>query len=137
MNLCLNGHDRDAVGVTANRECRACKHTRRAAERTKNRVARLTRAAQSAPAVDPATLDGLEDEYGPRPPAESDYNWFDAVAVDNAVFGGLRRPLTRLERAEFIRRTARWEASEVAMCGRMTAAEVQTMRTYQLGKAAA
>lgn len=132
MNLCVNGHDRDKVGATSNRECRGCKNDRKRAVRESARLAREAREAEVHELERIAALDGLEDEYGPCPPPESDYTWFDEMAVDNAIFGGLARPLTRLERAEFIRRTSRWEPSEVALCGRLSVDEVKVMRSYRL-----
>jgi hypothetical protein len=75
-------------------------------------------------------VDGWEDEFGPCPPPESDWTWFDEVAVDNAMFGGLVRPLTRLEQAEFIRGTMSWSLDEAAVCGHMTIDEVKRSRMY-------
>lgn len=73
--------------------------------------------------------DGWEDEFGPCPPRESDHTWYDQVAVENAMFGGLTRELTRLERAEYIRRTRAWSLEETALGIGASVERVKNLRT--------
>lgn len=87
--------------------------------------AREYRARKAARA---AVVDGLEGEYGPVPPSVPDSKWFDEVAVDNAIFGGLSRRLTRPELEAYIARTRRWTLDEVAVGIGVTPRYVQERR---------
>lgn len=74
-------------------------------------------------------VDGLEDEYGPCPNPVPDSKWYDEVAVDNAVLGGLSRALTPPEMADYIKRTRSWTLDEVAVGIAAAPDKVQNLRT--------
>lgn len=119
MNLCVNGHDKDVVGVARNR-CKRCKHdAQRERRRRQNvcdhpgecvwiqtgrgvatRYCRTKRswAAKQRQMFPRTNLDGFEDEFGPVPPEVPSRLWFDRVAVQRYLQGEpVGRNLTRGE----------------------------------------
>jgi hypothetical protein len=76
--------------------------------------------------------DGMEDEFGPMPEAVPDKYWYDEVAVDNAAFGGLNRPLTRREMEEYVGRTRTWSQEEAAQGARVSELRIRDLRAWYL-----
>lgn len=131
-NLCPKGHDKNKVGITKWRRCRACERVRLQKKAQKLRDERRTtfRYPLSTKRVKPAR-DGLEAEYGPVPDLVPDEEWYDEVIVIRALS---KQPTGRLpyplEWAEIIRRMPRAEVldEDVAEATGTTVGKVSKMR---------
>jgi hypothetical protein len=142
VNLCKNGHDKDAVGVI-NRQCRRCANDQKNASKARARIARsrakrlkqcdhsgtcawvtsrsggmycATQKRASAAIAPIKKVDGFEDEYGPIPPRVKDADWYDWVIVEG-VLSGIRvsRPPYPKEWEEILTRNTKHLVVELAM----------------------